>query len=117
MSRYKLMDWTFLRDPIFWTAVGSVGTVLAFIAAFVQINMERSARKQVENEEQARRISAWVGADVDSDGERMEAVILNALSEPVFELIAWLVMNLKVLDRREARMTTVGTPLGTAPWE
>jgi hypothetical protein len=86
------MDWTFLRDPLFWTAVGSVGTVLAFLVAFMQISVERSARKGAQIEEQARRISAWVGEDLDEDGEQTEAVLLNASSEPVFEVVAWLVM-------------------------
>ena len=86
------MDWTFLRDPLFWTAVGSMGTVLAFVAAFVQIGTERSARRRAEIEDQARRVAAWVGGEIGDDLERMEAVLLNSSSGPVFDVVAWLVM-------------------------
>ena len=86
------MDWSFLHEPLFWTAIGSIGTMLAFFVAFTQIATERAARKRAEVEDQAGRISAWVGEQRGGDRERMEAVLLNASGEPVFNVVAWLVM-------------------------
>jgi hypothetical protein len=86
------MDWKFLHDPLFWPAVGSIATVLLFVAAFIQIGMERSARKRAEAEEQARMIAAWFGSRDGADGERMEVVLMNASAQPVYDVIAWLVL-------------------------
>lgn len=98
-------------DPIeFWaafsaiaTALAAVATVAAFGLAFYQIITELRARREDERMRQARRISSWVGGMLRADrhddaqsfaegAEPTAATLLNASDEPVYRLVAWLVL-------------------------
>ncbi len=79
------------------TWIGSIGTFLAFIAAFVQIYNERTARKRLEQQQreqqvrdQAEHISAWVDTE-EGGGKYAVLVILNNSNEPVYQVIASIV--------------------------
>lgn len=102
------------RDPIeFWTAFGAlaavvaaVGTIAAFAIAFYQISIERSARRKdersaiaTEQVTQARKISGWIGGTrptawglTTSGVPPTPATLLNASDEPVYQVVAWLVL-------------------------
>ncbi|MFV0485338.1 MAG: hypothetical protein ACK5MU_03910 [Candidatus Saccharimonadales bacterium] len=71
------------------TWAGAVGTVGAFVAAFVQIKVERSARKDREKKEtdlsekaQASKVSSWV-----EDGK---IVFSNSSNHPIYDLRVYL---------------------------
>jgi hypothetical protein len=84
MALWALMDLSStLESPTFWTALAAVGTVGAFVAAFWQIWVERSARQRSEREAQALRVSAWWAGE--------NATVLNASTTPVYRLVVWLV--------------------------
>jgi hypothetical protein len=93
------------KDPIqFWTAVGAfgavlaaVGTIAAFAIAFYQIFSERRARRKDDRTAQARRISGWIDGTLPDPSDAAAplaspATLLNASDEPVYRVIAWLVL-------------------------
>jgi hypothetical protein len=78
------------------TVVAAVGTVGAFIAAFVQIGQERDARQRQERKaelaarrEQATHVSAWVGEDREGN---VTLALSNRSDEPVYRAVASLVL-------------------------
>lgn len=78
------------------TVLAAVGTVLAFIVAFVQIRTERHARqrqeadtRRKERREQAERVSAWLfGPDLETI---QPVALLNGSAEPVYRAVVWMV--------------------------
>lgn len=91
------------------TWAGAIATTLLFIVGGVQINSERRARKaeardrvKKSREQQAVRVSAWVG-DV---GSTAEAHLLNASDEPVYQVVVWLVFIQGAAPRRGEDVAT-----------
>src|SRR5260370_15091373 len=83
-----------MSDVAIW--IGSIGTFLAFLAAFYQIYTERKARKVLEEKQreqqirdQAEHISAWV--DTEEGGKYAVLAILNRSNEPVYQVIVTIV--------------------------
>jgi hypothetical protein len=76
-----------------WTAVGSIGTFLAFVVAFFAIVIERLERSRASRRRQAEQISGWL--DVESYGcpspRGSVATVLNGSGQPVYHVIVWLV--------------------------
>jgi hypothetical protein len=84
-----------MSDVPIW--IGSIGTFLAFLAAFYQIYTERKARKVLEEKQreqqirdQAEHISAWV--DTEEGGKYAVLAILNRSNEPVYQVIVFIVV-------------------------
>jgi len=77
-------------DAPTWTA--AIGTVGALFAALWQIGAERRRRAQREHRSQAERLSAWVSAD--QTGTDTPVVVLNRSDEPVYNVVATLVIVL-----------------------
>jgi hypothetical protein len=89
-----------LRDPL-WVGIGAIGTLAAVIVALGAVVADRRARTAADRMSQARRVSAWVdGSEItmpdDPTGQRTEAatyaVLANSSDEPVYRLLAWLVV-------------------------
>jgi len=79
-----------------WGSVGAaVGTVAAFIVAFMQISTERQARERREREtatqrhrSQAERVHAWVS---DNNEDHTTYTLFNGSEDPVYRAGAFLV--------------------------
>jgi hypothetical protein len=89
-----------LRDQA-WVAVGSIGTLAAVIVALGAVALDRRERTSEQRKRQARQVSAWiarlqVARPADDDGGPITGVttaaVLNASDEPVYRVIAWLVL-------------------------
>lgn len=77
------------------TAAAAVGTVLTLVFLASQLAIELAARRRRAKRGQAESISAWVGSDwLRPDPERttQRIELLNASREPVYRVVALLVM-------------------------
>jgi hypothetical protein len=76
-----------------WTAVGSIGTLLAFVVAFYAIVRDSRGRAKAARRHQAEQVSAWI--DYTSYGCKSprgtNAIVLNGSGQPVYRGIIWLV--------------------------
>lgn len=98
-----LMNTDLWGDIATWT--GAIGTVGAFTVAFVQIKIERKARKErykkeqdLSEKDQASKVSAWV----EGDGK---IIFSNSSSHPIYNLRVYLTDG----TLREERVLGPGT--------
>lgn len=82
------------------TWIGALGTIGAFVVAFIQIHIERSARKErhaketnLSEKEQALKISAWIEHD--------KLIISNSSHHPIHNF------NIKFNDGNSLSKTTI----------
>jgi hypothetical protein len=88
----------YTNDLTAWgTVAAAVGTVSAFVVAFLQIRTERRARQRLERQQaaqthraQAERVHAWISEDEDDD-EHTTIALLNGSHEPVYRAAVFLV--------------------------
>lgn len=79
-----------------WVAVGSIATAVAVIVALVQVYGERKSRLEAETQGQASLVATWLGGrpprgQAVPTGD-LGVTLRNASSEPVYDVVVWLVL-------------------------